>query len=107
MGKRFPKDRVLGELGKDCLGEGKVTGVIKWERAKPGLYWSKPFRFSVEKETDTHWIMVDARQCGIYHRASAALCKDVAQGLIDVECGKKTVRKPSEPRVKKRKGLFG
>jgi len=112
--KEMPKDIVMGELAKDALGDGAVRGKIAWEREEPGVYQTKPFRFTVTKvEEDDyvrmHWKLYDWRKCGSYCRASKAACQKHAQDIIDIESGKKKAPKPKKQKAikaTKYEGLF-
>jgi|GEM_PF-6471788 len=97
---------------KDCLGEGKIKGTIKWERQAPGLYWSKPFRFVLEKveadkHTIEHWKCIDTDELANLYGKSAKECKDKAQERIDIEQGRKPKPKPEKKKVKRHPGYEG
>ena len=111
--KKAPKNVVLGEMGKDCLGDGKLRGKISWEREAPGVYNSSPFRFIVEKIEENelvvqHWRLVDCRVVAKYHGKTAKEMKDKAQEILDIESGKKPIptEKKKTPKQWKHEGLF-
>ena len=112
--KCLPEDLHMGRIkdSKDCLGDGKVKGEVKWLSPEAGCFESKPFRFTIEKveedkHTVAHWKMVDSEDVASYHANTAKQLKDKAQEIIDVESGKLPPPKEKKPQPKvEYEGLF-